>query len=62
MNFNLRRAQSRRFSINPFGGHREFLSDPEIPKAFEISGLWFHIRLLFFIELLTVRLTATRCD
>jgi hypothetical protein len=32
---------SFRFSINPFGGHREILSAPEIPKAFGIRDCGF---------------------
>jgi hypothetical protein len=52
MSFSRRRAQLSRFSINPFGDHREFLSDPEIPKAFgirdcdSISPSLFHIVLI----------------
>jgi len=41
----------RRYSV---GEHRESLWDPEFPKAFGNSGLWFHIVPLFFIELLAV--------
>jgi len=65
-------AQSSRFLINPFGGHRGFLGVPEIPKSRKPSGFGtvfsycspaFHTQCVhsrMLIPVPTVFLTASR--